>query len=365
MKNNIKIGVLKEDEDKRAIFIPNHLKLLTSKYDFFIEENLGCGIGVNNDDYKLIGAKICSKEDVWKKSDVLFKYKKPTCEDIDKFGENKFLFSLLHPEGDYKLVDKLNEKKLNSFSFEYFKKDGMFPLAYVGGQVAGKMSVFYANHFLQSHFGGLGKTLFSVDGADPVHMLVIGHGHAGSAAITTALKFGCEVTVLGKNYHKFKKQGMCFDQKVNFIYEDELCEILPRIDVIIGAILISTDLTKAIIDKDKMSLLKKGAVIIDVTCGYGKGYLPELFDFTSLTSPIKKTNTGQIYCKIDNMPSAYPKTTSQAYSKQISEIIPEIIEHINKNSESEFVESGHITCNGVIVHEGVKNDLKYLRENTK
>lgn len=355
--NKIKIGILKEENDKRAIFLPQHLQDLVNHYEFIAESGLGEEIGYSNDDYTKIGVKIETKENIWKMSNIIFKYKKPKVEDIKKYGNNKILCSLLHPEGDINLINEMLKNNIRSFSFEYFKSGDIYPLAHVGGQIAGKMGVFYANHFLQSQFGGNGKSLFSIDGAEKAHILIIGHGHVGSAAISTALKLGCKVTVLGKDYFKFRKQTIYLQEKVDFITENELNKVLPKVDAIIGAILISVDSTPPILDKENMKLLKKQSVIIDITCGYGTGYLPELFEKTSLDSPIKITKTGQLYCKIDNLPSAYPLTSSQAYGKQISMIIPEIIDYIFFNKESTLVSSGEITNSGYIVHNGVLSDL--------
>lgn len=267
----------------------------------------------------------------------------------------------MHPEGNPELIEKLNLAKMRSFSFEYFKTDSnIFPLAYTGGEIAGKMAVFYANHFLQSHHGGLGKALFSVHGSDKAHVMVIGYGHVGGSAIKTLLDIGAKVTVVGNDLEKMAKNRVFLDGDIDFVKStpENIAALLPNVDVVIGAILISTYDTDPIITQEMMKLMKQGSVIIDVTCGYGEGYLPGLREKTSLYSPIKQTESGQIYCKIDNLPSAYPVTASKSYSNQIVKVIPKIADYLFNNQKNEFVKSGEITREGKIVHLGVKNDIE-------
>ena len=363
----VKIGVLKEHakDEKRVIFIPDDIKKISKDYELFVEMGLGEGIGFSDDDYIKSGAKICTKSEVWKESKILFKYKSPTKEDYCFFDNNKTLCSLMHPEGDIELIDNLLLSKMNSFSFEYFKSEsGIFPLAYVGGQIAGKMAVYYANHFLQSNYGGLGKSLFKVDNTPAPHVMVIGYGNVGGSATRALLDMGCKVTIIGRDKYKMQKNQVFLNGEIDFLEatEGNIAYILPKVDAVIGAILISTFDTKPIITKDMMQLMKKGSVIIDVTCGYGAGYLPDLVQKTTLKAPINTTDSGQIYCKIDNLPSAYPLTSSIAYSNQIINVLPKIIDYIIFNKNIVLVKNGEITKDGKIVHSGVASHILKVRE---
>jgi alanine dehydrogenase len=359
------IGVLKE-KDGRAILVPSDIKLLSDKYDIIFESGLGDVIGFSDLEYINSGAVCLSKQEVWAKSDLLFKYKAPTSEEHHFFSEGKIIFSLMHPEGNPKLLRALNDVKMTSYSFEYFKTKGdIFPLAACGGEIAGSMAVMYANHYLQSIYGGLGKSLFRVAGAMPSKVLVIGSGHVGSAAIRTLLNLGSEVYVTARDYYRLKKISQCFGSnllRTVKLKSRKFYELLKEVDVILGAILVSTDETEAILEKDSISKMKSGSVIVDITCGYGRGYLPSISQKTSLLKPVELTDTGQLYIKIDNLPSAYPRTSSEAYSHQLLEFFDEIISHINYQEYSSLVDSGKITDKGKTVHSGVIHDLNFIGE---
>lgn len=357
------IGILKE-KDGRAVLTPNEVGKITNVHSVIFERDLGLKIGYDDQDYIKKGAICASKEEIWEKSDVLFKYKAPEKKDYELFREGKIFMGLMHPEGNPDLLNALNNARMTSYSFEYFREEnGIFPLGAAGGEIAGRMAALYANHYLQSHFGGNGRSLFHVSGVEPSKVLVIGAGHAGLSTIKTLLDLGNEVFVTARDYFKLRKLSRAFGTnrlKIIKMKSTEFYSVLQEVEAVFGAILISTDETSAILTKEDISSMKQGSIIVDITCGYGKGYLPSISQKTSLINPVRTTDTGQLYIKIDNFPSAYPRTASDAYSKQLSEFIDIILSHIAGDIFSDFVESGKITYQGNTIHTGVLHDLKYM-----
>lgn len=48
------------------------------------------------------------------------------------------------------MIDELLRKKCTAYTYEFLEtSDGLFPMAYPGGEIAGKMAVMYANYFMQ------------------------------------------------------------------------------------------------------------------------------------------------------------------------------------------------------------------------
>lgn len=353
------IGILKE-EDGRVIIVPEDLQKISQNKNLriLVEENIGQDIGYTNQDFVNAGATIKSKEDIWKCATLLFKYKAPRQNDFKYFREGLTLCGLLHPEGNSELIDNLNKNKMTSISLEYIKDQGFFPLGAPGGQIAGKVSVMYANLGMQSINNGLGKLLYDVTGAPKVRALVIGHGHVGSSVIHELLKSNCDITVYGRNEISFNKSFLNYRNNIRYVNnKKELLNYMHEFDIVFGAILISTNKTPPILTKEHMNKMRKGTVIIDITCGYGKGYLPLLVEKTDFITPFRLTETGQVYCKIDNLPSVYQNTSSHAYSSHIIKYIPRIIRYIHENNNDSVISNGKITENGNIVHKGVEKDL--------
>lgn len=361
------ISILKEtiNGENRVILTPKDLIPLVTKYNIIVEKDAGINLGYKNEDYEENGAKIETREECWN-ADFVLKYKAPTKEEYKFLNENTKMSAIFHAEGNKDLIREMMNKKVTAYTYEFIEtEDGFFPMAYPGGEIAGKMAIMYANFFLQKQFGGKGKTLFAVRGCEKTKIAIIGYGNVGSAAIKLASSLGNDVYVFGRNINKLKKISALMDESVHCIEStnENLEKVLPDMDVIIGSILISTYDTKPLITDKIFNNLKRGTVVIDVTCGYGKGYIPNIDKNTSLDSPVYITDNGIVCCKIDNLPSAYPITTTEAYSKNAVEWILKILETELNNNVSEDVMRGKIFEKGKIVHDVIKQHWDYYEKN--
>ena len=358
-----KVSILKEtiNGENRVILLPQDIKEISEKYDLIVEENAGINLGYSNEDYINNGARIGTSEECWN-ADFILKYKGPTKEEYKYLNEFTKIGAIFHAEGNKELIKEMIDKKVTAYTYEFIEtKDGYFPMAYPGGEMAGKMAIMYANFFSQKQYGGTGKALFSVRGCSKAKIAIIGYGNVGGAAIKLATDLGNDVYVFGTNINKLKKLSVLMDENVHCIestYEN-LKELLPQMDVIIGAILISTYDTKPLITDDIFKSLKSGTVVIDVTCGYGKGYIPNIDKYTSLKDPIYVTDNGIVCCKIDNLPSAYPITTTQAYSSNAVEWILKMLDTELNHNVSEEVLRGKIFDKGKIVHNVIEEHWNY------
>lgn len=358
-----KVSILKEtiNGENRVILLPQDIQTIAEKYDLIIEKDAGINLGYTNEDYEKFGARIASKEECWK-ADFILKYKAPTKNEYKYLNSNTKLAAIFHAEGNKELIKEMINKKVTAYTYEFIEtKDGFFPMAYPGGEMAGKMAVMYANFFSQKQYGGSGKALFAVRGCEKSKIAIIGYGNVGGAAIKLATDLGNDVYIFGSNINKLKKLSVLMDENVHCIEstEENLKRMLPEMDAIIGAILISTYDTPPLITDEIFKNLKKGTVVIDVTCGYGKGYIPNIDKYTDLKEPIYITENGVVCCKIDNLPSAYPITTTQAYSKNAIEWILKILDTELNGNISDEVLKGKIFEKGKIVHEVIKEHWKY------
>lgn len=357
------VSILKEtiNGENRVILLPSDIISIVEKYDLIVESGAGINLGYTDEDYKKQGARIGNKKECWA-ADFVLKYKAPTKDEYKYLNENTRIGAIFHAEGNKEIISEMIRKKVTAYSYEFIETDdNFFPMAYPGGEIAGKMAVMYANFFSQKQYGGSGKALFSVRGCEKAKIAIIGYGNVGGAAIKLATDLGNEVYIFGTNINKLKKLSVLMNENVHCVEStnENLEKILPKMDAIIGAILISTYDTEPLITNNMFKKLKEGTVVIDVTCGYGKGYIPDIDKYTNLNSPIYTTGNGVICCKIDNLPSAYPITTTQAYSKNAIEWILKILDTEFDNKISDEVLRGKIFEKGKIVHDVIKQHWDY------
>ncbi len=359
------VGVIKEKlkNEKRVIITPAQVNVLVqSGFRVLVEQGAGLGCNFLDSDYESNGAEIVTTSIAWERADVILKYKAPLEEEYQYFREGLIICALFHAESNPKLIKAMCEKKVTAYTFEFLKtEDNIFPMAKSGGEIAGKFAIIMGAYLLQKQFGGKGKFLVQTRGTQPCTVGVIGYGNVGSAAIKLAQDLGCKVVCFGTNIAKMNKLSIAFNNNVVFVEstKENYKKYLPQIDLLVGAILISTYNTPALIDENLISYMQKGSVVIDVTCGYGKGYLPFIDKYTTLENPYYN-DKGLVYCKIDNLPAAFPLTTVEAYTNNGFPYIKEMLSFL-KNSErrNKFVETAKIIENGKITHPIIKQHMKF------
>lgn len=362
------ISILKETltNEKRIILLPNHIKkFVDSGYDVFVENNAGAEIGLMNQQYEHNGAIIVDTEQAWNCSDLIIKYKAPTEDEYKYLRRGMTVSAIFHAEGNRTLIEKLCEKGITAYSYEFFETDdGYFPLAMSGGEIAGKIAFIEAAYLLQTQFGGCGRLLADVHSVPKSKIVVIGYGNVGNAIINMAYKLGNEVVVFGTNLAKMKKSLSCYGNGIKFyvLNKERLMREVKDADAVFGAILISTFDTPPIIDIEVLKCMKKGSILMDVTCGYGQGYMPTFEKQTNLKEPYYIRN-GVLHCKIDNLPAAFPETTTIAYSNNAADYLFEMAESIYGIKDDPISARGRIIKDGNIVHSVIKQHMDFYENN--
>ena len=186
--SRMNISILKETTpgEKRVLLTPVEVcKLKLAGIKVFAEHNCGIECGFSDSDYNKPGAEIVSQKEAWNCGDLVVKYKAPTRDEYSFFSDRTVLAALFHAEGNPELLHAMIQAKVTAYSFEFFETDDhLFPLAFPGGEIAGKSAVLYAAHYMQNHLGGKGKMLCDVTGAPRPKIGVIGYGSVGSSAIS-------------------------------------------------------------------------------------------------------------------------------------------------------------------------------------
>lgn len=203
--------------------------------------------------------------------------------------------------------------------------------------------------------------LADIVGAEPPRVLVIGYGNAGGAAARMASSLGAEVAVLGTNRERLRRFQATVPSSVecHLNSPETLAREVQKADLVIGAILISTYDTEPMITEDLLNQMKRGAVIVDVTVGYGSGYLPTFDHQTSHDEPMYE-RSGVLHCKIDAMPGSVPLTATQAVSPLITPYLIQLGHSIFDGVEDPTSRAGQITRGGEVIHPEVQRHMDML-----
>ena len=365
MKKIVSIIKEKKQGERRVILTPREIKLFKDAgFEVLVEKEAGLGIGIADIEYQKKGAKIVDTKTAWTKSNFILKYKPPIDDEFKYIDSTKNLCAVFHAEGNKELTKKLLNSGCTAYSYEFFKTpQGIFPLSVASSEIAGKVAVIYGAYHLQAHLGGSGVLLAPVVNVSSPKVLVIGYGNSGGSAARLASAMGAQVTVLGTNREKLRSfqatmptGTRCFINSRK-VLEKEVVDA----DLVIGAILISTYDTPTMIGEDLVKKMKKGSMIVDVTAGYGSGFLPTFDHSTTFENPVYK-KFGVLHCKIDVLPLAYPATTVDAMSQHLAPYLVDLGESIyNSKIKNQTATNGKIVENGKIIHPEVKRHFKFLK----
>ena len=256
------------------------------------------------------------------------------------------------PVGDVVLDHPRQVGSLRAYSFEYFQDESCaFPLMAATGEIAGQMAVIYAAYHLQSHIGGSGVALPSFSHVAGARVTVIGYGHVGQAAVKAATALGADVTIYtwGHAAGRPAPRGSAI-----WPLDDPSAPArLADSDVIIGALRISTYDTPAIVTSGIVTRMRPGSVIVDVTAGFGAGYIETSDQLTSLSAPYRLVH-GVKHIKIRQLPLGVHRSAAVQISRIYAPYVLRLVQSLTSGLDDPAVTRGTIVADGQILNEQIR-----------
>jgi len=200
---------------------------------------------------------------------------------------------------------------MTALAYETLDVDGGLPLLKPMSEIAGRLSIQEAAKYLEKPFGGKGLLLSGVPGVPKAKVMILGAGTAGSNAAKIAVGMGAEVIILDKNIERLETMDQRYGAAVQTLYSTPgaIHELLPQIDVVIGAVLVAGAKAPQLIKKADLSRMKPGSVIVDIAVDQGGCF--ETTHPTTHLDPVFTVDQIIHYC-VANMPGAVPMTSTMA-----------------------------------------------------
>jgi alanine dehydrogenase len=337
--------------ERRTLLSPDLARdLVAAGFDVIAERGIGAGIYTDDEALAATGVSFADQEDAVWAAPLVLRYKSPDPADLSRLTPGQSIAALFHAEGDVDLLTALKKARVTAWSYEFLSEEAGFPLGRPGGQIAGIQAVLAAAQALQ-HPQGRGVLLAAVPGAPPANVVVIGSGNVGAAAARTATALGAHVTVLAHTESSQKTYLAEAPTGVRVLVNDPatLRAAIADADVVIGAILISTFDTPAMLEEKDLAMMRPGAVIVDATCGYGPGYLPTAGPVQKPGDP-PRVVSGILHVKVDVLPALAPVTTSAAYCANAAPYLVRLAQAAVLGAADPAVDSALIAADGKLVH---------------
>jgi alanine dehydrogenase len=348
----MKIGCPKEikPQEFRVGLTPSAaLEAINAGPSVSVEKNAGTGAGFEDADYVAAGAVILdTAEEIFAAADMIVKVKEPQPGERKMLREGQVLFTYLHLAPDPDQTRDLMESGATCIAYETVTdRNGGLPLLAPMSEVAGRLAPQSGAWALQKANGGSGVLLGGVPGVRPANVAIIGGGVVGTAAARVAVGMGANVTVLDRSIPRLSHLDDIFMGRLTTQYSDKaaVAELLPRMDMVIGAVLIPGAAAPMLVSRAQLSLMKPGSVLVDVAIDQGGCF--ETSKATTHQDPIYDVDGIMHYC-VANMPGAVARTSTIALGNAT---MPFMLDLANKGWRDACADNEHL-LNGLNVHAG-------------
>jgi alanine dehydrogenase len=308
------IGVPKEikEQEYRVALLPSGAYQLSQRgHTVLVECGAGAGAGYPDAEYETAGAKLLpAHADVFTQADLVVKVKEPLPEEYPLLRRGQILFTYLHLAANKPLTLALMKSGATCIAYETIEVNHRLPLLEPMSEIAGRMSVLVGGYFLAKHFGGSGMLLGGVPGVLPGKVVVLGGGAAGINAARMAQGLGADVTILEVDLERMRFLDITL-HTAHTLYSNEshLMDLLPTVDLLIGAVLVPGARAPKLIRRDMLRRMRPGSVLVDIAID--QGGCAETSHATTHHHPVFTEEGVTHYC-VANMPGAYARTATQA-----------------------------------------------------
>jgi alanine dehydrogenase len=323
------IGIPKEikEQEFRVALLPSAAyQLIKRGHRVVVEKEAGAGIGFGDQDYLTAGAEILeTHEEVFAVADMIVKVKEPLASECKLLRKDQILFTYLHLAANRILTESLLATGATCIAYETVEVNRRLPLLEPMSEIAGRMSVLVGGYFLAKHTGGGGVLLGGVPGVLPGRVVVIGGGTSGVNAARMGTGLGADVTILEVDLERMRFLDITM-QTAHTLFSSEasLLDLLPTVDLLIGAVLVPGAKAPKLISREMLRLMKPGSVLVDIAID--QGGCAETSRPTTHHDPIFVEEGVTHYC-VANMPGAYARTATQALANVTYRYIETLADH--------------------------------------
>jgi alanine dehydrogenase len=312
----MRIGVpteVKSDEYRVAVTPAGVRELSEHGHEVLIEAGAGEGSAISDADFRAQGATIVPVgAEVFDAAEMILHVKELQPSEMEMLRPGQLLFTYLHLAPDPEQTRGLCETGVTAIGYETVEDvQGRLPLLAPMSEVAGKIAAQAGAFMLEKPMGGRGILLGGVPGVAAANVMVIGGGVVGINAAFIAIGMEADVFVYDRSIDRLRELEVALGGRCSTVYSTRLAveEMLPNADLVIGAVLVHGARAPYVIRRDQLSLMKPGAVLVDVAIDQGGCF--ETSRPTTHREPTFEVDGITHYC-VANMPGAVPITSTHA-----------------------------------------------------
>ena len=358
----MKVGVpteTKPDEYRVALTPAGVRELREHGHEVLIQSGAGEGSSIEDAAFAAQGARLVpDAAAIFGEADLVLKVKEPQPEEVGALRPEQILFTYLHLAADGELTRGLCDSGATCIAYETVEDThGRLPLLAPMSEIAGKLSTQAGAFMLEKPFGGRGVLLGGVPGVAAATVLIIGGGVVGMNAAFIAVGMEAEVFVFDRSIDRLREFDIAMSGTVSTVYSSTLAieEMLPRADLVIGAVLIHGARAPRVVRREQLGLMKRGAVLVDVSIDQGGSF--ETSRPTTHSDPTYDVDGVLHYC-VANMPGAVPITSTYALTNATLPYVLALADHgLGAVTRDPGLRLGVNVAGGQVSHAAVAQSL--------
>jgi len=327
----VKVGVpteIKTDEYRVSLTPAGARELVEHGHEVLVQSGAGNGSAIWDRDYEAQGARILpDAESVFGEAEMVLGVKEPQPDEVAMLRPEHVLFTYLHLAPAPELTSALVDTGATCIAYETVEDaQGRLPLLAPMSEVAGKIATQAGAFMLEKPLGGRGVLLGGVPGVAAANVMVIGGGVVGFNAAAIAIGMEADVFTFDRNIDRLRELDVAFAGRASTVYSSVLAveEMLPRADLVIGAVLVHGARAPYVIKRDQLKLMKERAVLVDVSIDQGGCF--ETSKPTTHSDPTYEVDGITHYC-VANMPGAVPITSTYALTNATLPFVLALADH--------------------------------------
>jgi len=368
----MKIGILKETQkgDKRVAITPQIAKQLIGKgFEIRVEEDAGSSSNYKNSDYSKAGAPIRSKEDIFKKADVLIKINPFDNNELKKLKKGQIIIAQLfhksHPN-DMEIISKQGATAFSMDAMPRISRAQDMDVLSSQNNLAGYKAVILGAYEMTKIFPLMMTAAGTIT---PSRVLIYGVGVAGLQAIATAKRLGAVVEAtdirletkeqtesLGAKFITVENEGEKseggYAKEASKGYakrqKEAVNQSLFKADLVITTAMVPGRRSPVLITKEQVEQMKNGAVIIDLAAAQGGNCELSKMNKTIVKNGVKIIGT-----------TISPESVSTNASDLFAKNMYNYIVHLTEGDKFKWDLEEQITDETLIVYNG------NIRQNSK
>jgi len=355
----MKVGVpteIKTDEYRVALTPAGVRELVEHDHEVLIQSGAGVGSTIPDEEFTAQGARLLpDAQSVFEEAEMILGVKEPQPQEVELLRPHHLLFTYLHLAPAPELTKGLVESGATCVAYETVVDDqGRLPLLAPMSEVAGKIATQAGAFFLERPLGGRGVLLGGVPGVAAATVMIIGGGVVGQNAAFIAIGMEADVFVFDRNIDRLRELDVTFGGRASTVYSSTLAveEMLPRADLVIGAVLIHGARAPYVVKRRQLGLMKQRAVLVDVSIDQGGCF--ETSRPTTHSDPVYEVDGVTHYC-VANMPGAVPVTSTFALTNATLPYVLALADHGLAGAIEKLpaLKPGVNVAEGKVTHEAV------------